>query len=113
MILAWLFAGLSVFIIVTTVLAAHGTIRPNRFVVIGSSVVRRDEATWRRAHRAAAWVVVPGLGAAAIVDALLALGAFGDGNGTAREVSILMFHLILGTSVIVAERAARSTTLSA
>ena len=112
-IFAWLFASLSVFVVVTTVLAAQGTIGPNRFVGIGSAVVRRDEATWRRAHRAAARVVVPGFGVGAIVDVLVAQETFGDWSRTAANVSILVFHLLLWGSVVVAEHAARSGALSA
>ena len=108
MILAWLLVVLAVSVVVTTVLSARGSIGPNRFFAIGPAVVRRDEATWRRAHRAAVRVIVPGLGTVAIVGVHIVGGAFGEWSRVATSLAILTVSLLLWAGAGVAERTARA-----
>lgn len=107
-IFGWTLVILSIFVVVTTLLAANGKIAPNGLLGIRTSATQADEPAWRRAHQAAARLLVPGCTAGVAAGLLLVVGTIGDSSDTAGEIALLGFLALVGTSAFVADRAARA-----
>ena len=108
MIFGWVLIILSIFVTATTLLAASGRIAPNGLLGIRTAATQRDERAWRRAHQAAAWLLVPGCVAAAIVGLLLITDAIGGSSDTAGEIALFAFLVLVVIAAFLANRAARS-----
>lgn len=104
MIFGWVIIALSVFTVATTLLAANGKIEANGLWGIRTPATQRDESSWRRAHSAAAWLLIPGCTVMGIIGAFLIIGNTADRMG---EFALLGFLILAVASAFVADRAAR------
>ena len=107
----WVLIAMSIFVVVMTLLAAAGRIAPNGLLGIRTPATQRDEAAWRRAHRAAAWVLVPGCSLGMVVGVLFLVGAIGGSGERAGEVALFGFVVLAGVAAFVADRAARRASV--
>lgn len=105
----WVLVTVSIFVVVMTLLATAGRIAPNGLLGIRTPATQRDEVAWRRAHRAAAWLLVPGCAISIVVGVLFVLGpiALGGSADRAGEVACFCFAVLVGVAAFVADRAAR------